>query len=296
MATLRDIQRRIRSVEKTQQITSAMRMVAAAKLRRAQDAIIAARPYSDRMYGLLQEIGRREPDDEHALLQRHEESRTLEIVVITSDRGLCGAFNANVIKHAEALIAERRPSFQNVVVTPVGRKAVEYFRKRLPKSVERSWSDLGTINVNLAVEIAEYLMGRFVGGDVDEVVLVLSRFESALVQRPVERVLLPLALVDATEETGREAPDGEDDLPFKVEPDAGQVLAALLPRAIEFSVYRALLESQAGEHAARMASMESATRNTEELIRSLTLQFNRARQAAITKELVEIVTGAQALE
>ncbi len=294
MATLRDIQRRIRSVEKTQQITSAMRMVAAAKLRRAQDAIIAARPYSDRMYALLQEVGRREPDDEHALLQQHEEVRTLEVVVITSDRGLCGAFNANVIKHAETLLAERSPSFQKVVVTPVGRKAVEYFRKRRAKSVERSWSDLGTIEVKHAVEIAEYLMGRFVSGEVDEVVVVLSRFESALVQRPVERVLLPLALVDATEEV-ESAGDG-DDMPYEVEPGASKVLDALLPRAIEFSVYRALLESQAGEHAARMASMESATRNTEELIRSLTLQFNRARQAAITKELVEIVTGAQALE
>ncbi len=291
MPTLRDIQRRIRSVEKTQQITSAMRMVAAAKLRRAQDAIIAARPYSDRMYAMLHEIGRREPDDEHPLLERREDPRTLEVVVITSDRGLCGAFNANLIKHAESVIQRHASTFPELVVTPVGRKAVEYFRKHHPRAVDRAWSDLGTIDVKVAIEIADYVADRFVKGEADQVLLVFNRFESALVQRPLEIPLLPLDRVEATGEVEEDAP-----MPFEVEPDARQVLAALLPRAIEFSVYRALLENQAGEHAARMTAMESATRNTEELIRTLTLQFNRARQAAITKELVEIVTGAQALE
>jgi F-type H+-transporting ATPase subunit gamma len=291
VATLRDIQRRIRSVEKTQQITSAMRMVAAAKLRRAQDAIIAARPYSDRMYAMLQEIGRREPDDAHPLLERREDARTLEVVVITSDRGLCGAFNANLIKHAESVIRREAPGFQNLVVTPVGRKAVEYFRKHRAGSLGRAWSDLGTIDVKDAIEMAADVMDRFVAGKTDQVLVVFSRFESALVQRPVEIPLLPLALMEGAGETV----DG-DTMPYEVEPSAREVLGALLPRAIEFSVYRALLENQAGEHAARMTSMESATRNTEELIRTLTLQFNRARQAAITKELVEIVTGAQALE
>jgi len=291
VATLRDIQRRIRSVAKTQQITSAMRMVAAAKLRRAQDAIIAARPYSNRMYAMLQEIGRREPGDEHPLLELREDPSTLEVVVVTSDRGLCGAFNANLIKHAESVIRRDGPRFQNVVVTPVARKAVEHFRKHRPGLVGRAWSNLGTIDVKDAIEIAEHAMSRFVAGETDEVRVVFSQFQSALVQRPVDIPLLPLALAERNGETA----DG-DNMPYEVEPSAREVLGALLPRAIEFSIYRALLENQAGEHAARMTSMESATRNTEELIRTLTLQFNRARQAAITKELVEIVTGAQALE
>ena len=298
MPSLRDIQRRIRSVEKTQQITSAMRMVAAAKLRRAQDAIIAARPDSQRIYETMQEIGRREPADEHPLLERREEIRTLEVVVVTSDRGLCGAFNSNALKHAEATIAARAGSYQKLVVTPVGRKAVEFYRKRRPASVERAWTDLASIDVKLAMEISEHLVARFLEGESDEVVFVFNQFESALVQRPSDAQLLPLAPLTAN---GAGAPAGaaagsDADMPYKVAPSAAAVLDALLPRAIEFSVYRALLENQAGEHAARMTSMESATRNTEDLIGSLTLQFNRARQAAITKELVEIVTGAQALE
>ncbi len=290
MPSLRDIQRRIRSVEKTQQITSAMRMVAAAKLRRAQDAIIAARPYSDRMYATMQEIGRREPVDEHPLLQRRD-TGTLEVVVVTSDRGLCGAFNANAIKHAESYIAGRAGSHRELVVTPVGRKAAEYFRKHRPRSVGRVWTDIGDVDVNLAMEISEHLQKRFIEGESDEVVFVANRFVSALVQTPIDAPLLPLAPVPHQGETAN-----GDEMPYKVEPNVGKVLHALLPRAIEFSIYRVLLENQAGEHAARMTSMESATRNTEELISSLTLQFNRARQAAITKELVEIVTGAQALE
>ena len=290
MPSLRDIQRRIRSVEKTQQITSAMRMVAAAKLRRAQNAIIAARPYSDRIYATMQEIGRREPPDEHPLLVRRD-VQTLEVVVVTSDRGLCGAFNSNAIKHAEATIRARGGSYENLVVTPIGRKAAEYFRKHRPSSVGRAWTDIGNVDVKLAIKISDHLQQRFIEGECDEVVFVANRFVSALVQDPVDRQLLPLA---PTEGAG-EAENG-DAMPYKVEPDTAKVLAALLPRAIEFSVYRVLLENQAGEHAARMTSMESATRNTEELISSLTLQFNRARQAAITKELVEIVTGAQALE
>lgn len=291
MPSLRDIQRRIRSVEKTQQITSAMRMVAAAKLRRAQDAIIAARPYADRMLATLTEIGRREGGNDHPLLEGREELRTLEVVVITSDRGLCGAFNAGVIKHAESVIESRASEHQNLVVTPIGRKAVEYFRKHRPRSVQRTWSDLGSIDVKLAMEIGEHLATRFVEGESDEVVFVFNEFVSALTQRPRDVRLLPLAMAS----TDEEAP-GDDRIPYDVEPSANKVLDALLPRALEFSIYRALLENQAGEHAARMTAMESATRNTEELIRTLTLQFNRARQAAITKELVEIVTGAQALE
>jgi F-type H+-transporting ATPase subunit gamma len=289
VATLRDIRRRITSVEKTQQITSAMRMVAAAKLRRAQDAIIAARPYSERMYATLQEIGRRALEAEHPLLEQREQRRALEVVIVTSDRGLCGAFNANAMKRAEAILAERAPEFESVSIALVGRKAADYFRRRRASQISHTWTDLGTVEYRHAAEIAEHVSKRFIAGEVDEVVLVFNEFVSALSQVPRDVTALPLVPEQAEGEV-REA------IPFKIEPDAQTVYSVLIPNALEFSIYRALLENQAGEHAARMTAMESATRNTEELISSLTLQFNRARQAAITKELVEIVTGAQALE
>ncbi len=289
MATLRDIRRRITSVQKTQQITSAMRMVAAAKLRRAQDAIIAARPYAERMFATLEEIGRRALEAEHPLLEQREERRVLEMLIVTSDRGLCGAFNANAIKRAEAILAEREPQFESVSIALVGRKARDYFRRRRASQISRAWTDIGTVEYRLAAEIADHVSKRFIAGEVDEVVLVFNEFVSALSQVPRNVTALPLVPERAERE-------GEEAIPFKIEPDAETVYSVLIPNALEFNIYRALLESQAGEHAARMTAMESATRNTEELISSLTLQFNRARQAAITKELVEIVTGAQALE
>ena len=289
MATLRDIRRRITSVEKTQQITSAMRMVAAAKLRRAQDAIIAARPYAERMFATLEEIGRRALEAEHPLLEQREQRPALEVVIVTSDRGLCGAFNANAMKRAEALLAQREPEFESVSIALVGRKAVDYFRRRRASQISQTWRDLGTVEYRHAAEIAEHVSKRFIAGEVDEVVLVFNEFVSALNQVPRDVTALPLV----PEQVEGEA---EEAIPFKIEPDAQTVYSVLIPNALEFNIYRVLLESQAGEHAARMTAMESATRNTEELISSLTLQFNRARQAAITKELVEIVTGAQALE
>ena len=289
MATLRDIRRRITSVEKTQQITSAMRMVAAAKLRRAQDSIIAARPYAQRMYATLEEIGQRALEAEHPLLEQREERRALEVVIVTSDRGLCGAFNANAMKRAEAILEQRERDFESVSIALVGRKAVDYFRRRRASQISQTWTDLGTVEYRHAAEIAEHVSKRFIAGEVDEVVLVFNEFVSALSQVPRDVVALPLVPEQAEGEV-------EEAIPFKIEPDAQTVYSVLIPNALEFSIYRVLLESQAGEHAARMTAMESATRNTEELISSLTLQFNRARQAAITNELVEIVTGAQALE
>ena len=289
MATLRDIRRRISGAEQTLQNTSAMRMVAAAKLRRAQDSIIAARPYAERMYATLEEIGRRALEAEHPLLEQREQRRALEVVIVTSDRGLCGAFNANAMKRAEALLTQREPEFESVSIALVGRKAVDYFRRRRASQISQTWRDLGTVEYRHAAEIAEHVSKRFIAGEVDEVVLVFNEFVSALTQTPRDVTALPLV-------PERVEGEGEEAIPFKIEPDAQTVYSVLIPNALEFNIYRVLLESQAGEHAARMTAMESATRNTEELISSLTLQFNRARQAAITKELVEIVTGAQALE
>jgi F-type H+-transporting ATPase subunit gamma len=290
MPSTKEIRRRIRTVQKTKQITSAMRMVSAAKLRRAQDAILAARPYAKRMYAVLGEIGRRHKDAEHPLLKPHKQQRVHELIVVTSDRGLCGAFNANVLKRAQATARELAAKGVSVVITPVGKKADEFFRRRRLGEVQRVWSGLGTIGIRHAAEIAEHLAKRYESGEIDGVTLVYAEFVSALTQTPHADPLLPLAPAEDIAEAGSAA------LPFEIEPDANKLLQVLVPQALEFTLYRALLENQAGEHAARMAAMESATRNTEELIGSLTLQYNRARQAAITKELMEIVSGAEALK
>ena len=287
MATLRDIRRRIRSVKKTQQITSAMRMVAAAKLRRAQDAILAARPYAQRMYATLAEVGRRDQEATHPLIARRDSRQNLEVLVVTSDRGLCGAFNANTLKHAEATIRAQAESYANVTVAAVGRKAHDHFRRR--RGLVESWTDIGNVTYERAAKIGEAVGRRFLTGENDGVVIVYNRFVSAISQQPRDLPLLPFAGSPELVETG-EAP------PFEMEPDPKALLDALVPNALEFLVFTALLETQAGFYAAQMTAMESATRNTAELISALTLQFNRARQAAITKELVEIVSGAEALK
>jgi F-type H+-transporting ATPase subunit gamma len=290
MATLRDIRRRLRTVQKTQQITSAMRMVAAAKLRRAQDAILAARPYSQQLWATMYEIGRREKELDHPWLKPHEARERLEVVVITSDRGLCGAYNANILKAAEAAIRERSDDFREIAVSAAGRKGVEYFRRR--RTLEQAWSIGPSVTYELAVAIGEHVGRRYETGEVDEVVAVFSEFVSAITQRPQVVRLLPL-IPEFTRV--REYEEGAGTEPHHIEPSPEAVFQRLVPLALEFSIYRALLENQAGFFAAQMTAMESATRNTEDLIRSLSLQFNRARQAAITKELVEIVSGAEAL-
>jgi F-type H+-transporting ATPase subunit gamma len=291
MPSTKEIRRRIRTVHKTKQITSAMRMVSAAKLRRAQDAILAARPYAKKMYAVLGEIGRRHTDAQHPLLKPHERNQVHELIVVTSDRGLCGAFNANVLKRAQAMARELAARGLSVIVTPVGKKADEFFRRRRLGAIQRVWSGLGTIGIRHASELAEHLAKRYESGEIDGATLVYSEFVSALTQTPQADPLLPLAPAEEIAGAGR-----ADALPFEIEPDANKLLEVLVPQALEFTLDRALLENQAGEHAARMAAMESATRNTEELIGSLTLQYNRARQAAITKELMEIVSGAEALK
>ncbi len=286
MASLQDIRRRITSVEKTQKITRAMRMVAAAKLRRAQAAIQAARPYADRMRSTLEEVAASlgESGAEHPLLITREELRRVEIVLVTSDRGLCGAFNANVARHLQAIRAERG-SVTELSYTLVGRKALEFARRRqLP--ISDSYVGIGNVAYAHAAQIAQPLMRRYAEGEVDEVVLVYNEFVSALTQIPRDVRLLPFA---------PEATADEERTPYEIEPDAEKLLGVLVPKAVEIEVYRALLENQAGEHGARMTAMESATRNTEDMIGSLTLTYNRVRQAAITKELVEIVSGAEAL-
>ena len=282
MAVLRDIRKRITAVTKTQKITRAMKLVAAARFARAQAAIKAARPYAEKLRGVLGSVAAGVEPDAHPLLAPRQEVRKLDLVVFTSDRGLCGAYNSNVNKHAEALVRERRGDVDELRVIPVGRKVGEYFRRRSQAELLPGWSRLGTVQPEQASEIAAVLIERYQSGESDEIVLVYSEFQSALSQRPRHETLLPLALEGA-----------EEPRSYEVEPDAARLLALLVPRAVEFAIYRAQLENQAGELGARMTAMENATNNTEDLIRTLTIDFNKARQASITAELVEIVSGAE---
>ena len=286
MPSLKDIRRRIGTVKKTQQITRAMRMVAAAKLRRAQEAIEAARPYAARMRDMLVEVAVSQ-GAEHPLLTARETVKKIDVFVITSDRGLCGAFNANVLKRAMVEIAEREPTVERVTIHAVGRKTVEFFARRRPGQVANRFTGIAKVDYGHAVDLANVASARFLSGEADEVWLVHSEFVSTLTQHPRVVRLLPFV-----PEAGAVPADQP---PFTIEPSPQALLAILAPKALEVAFLRALLENQAGEHAARMTAMESATRNTEDMIASLTLKYNRARQAAITKELVEIVSGAEAL-
>lgn len=286
MPSLKDIRRRIGSVKKTQQITRAMRMVAAAKLRRAQEAIESARPYANRMRETLVEVAASQ-GSEHPLLAIRESVKNVDVIVITSDRGLCGAFNSNVLKRAELEIATRGRDATQLSISGIGRKSSEFFGRRRPKQLETRVTGIARVDYGHAQQIAQAASERFLSGEADEVWLVHSEFVSTITQRPRVVKLLPLA-----PEPNQAASDKP---PFTIEPNAETLLALLVPKALEVEIFRALLDNQAGEHAARMTAMESATRNSEDMISRLTLQYNRARQAAITKELVEIVSGAEAL-
>ncbi len=294
MANLRDIKRRITSVKSTQKITSAMKMVAAVKLRRARQAIENARPYAVRMRSTLEEVSKDRLEETHPLLVVHEERKVLELIVVTSDRGLAGAFNSSVLKRVEAVLKDREDEFEKVGLTLLGKKANDYYSRRRADQITFHSPVGGDVSYDQAAAVAREVARRYVEGELDEVILVFSEFISTMTQTPTATQLLPFQPLEQPPETAGDS-DGEA-LPFEIEPDPETLLAALVPKAIEVEVFRAMLENQAGEHAARMTAMEAATKNTEELIESLTLQYNRARQAAITSELVEIVTGAQALE
>ena len=243
MPNLKDIQRRISSVKKTQQITRAMRMVAGAKLRRAQNTIEAARPYAQRMRATLDEVARSQKDAEHPLLAVREEIRNVEFVVVTSDRGLCGAFNANVLKLVEPLIRERLAAGAGVTVTTAGRKGRDYFKRHRPNELGGNYPQEGWVQYSQAVEIATRVSERYEGGEVDEVVLVYSEFVTTMTQRPRQVRLLPFA-------TGAEE-GGEEALPFEIEPSPEGLLKILVPRAVEVEIYRALRQAS-GESGGRI--------------------------------------------
>ena len=288
MATLKAIRKRISSIRNTQQITKAMKMVSAAKLRRAQEAAVQARPYAEKMTELLKNVSARVSSESHVLLQPREEKK-IQLVLFTSDRGLCGGYNANLIRAAEAFL-RRNAGEKEVEITLVGRKGADHYRRRRAKIVDRYIGILATPADELAAEIAQKLIARFIAGETDAVYILYSHFRSALSQVPTLEKLLPVALADAGESETQQQTE------YLYEPGVQELLASLLPRLTDVALQRALLEATASEHGARMTAMDSATTNASKMMGSLTLQMNRARQASITRELMEIVGTAEALK
>jgi F-type H+-transporting ATPase subunit gamma len=290
MATLRDIRRRIRSVESTQKITKAMKLVAAAKLRRAQDRIVAARPYAARMHELLASLVGRAGEESHPLLERREGKRR-RLVIITADKGLAGAFNSNILRAAGAFLREARDADVTLVV--VGKKARDFYRRRPWEIKYEMLGFFDRLAYSHAQELSAQLMNAYLGGEVDEVSLLYNEFRSVAVQRVKIERLLPIEAGEGAAAAG--AAEGAAAGDYIYEPSPEAILAALLPRHVTTQVYRALMESAAGEQGARMTAMESATKNAKEMIGVLTIQYNKARQERITKELLDIVGGAEAL-
>jgi F-type H+-transporting ATPase subunit gamma len=248
------------------------------------------------MRATLEAVAAGETDAENPLLIAREEVRRLGVVIVTSDRGLAGAFNSQVNKAANALLAERDSDVQELSLYILGKKAGDFFKKRRAGQITLQQEVGVNITYGQAVGIARQLASAYEKGELDEVMIVFNEFVTTMTQRAVVQQLLPLVPLSQDAETESGDEEVEEPAPYTIEPDAQRLLSTLAPKALEVSIFQALLENQAGEHAARMTAMDNATRNSEELIDSLTLQFNRARQAAITRELVEIVTGAQALE
>lgn len=287
MPSLIDLRRRIRSVKNTQQITKAMKVVSAAKLRRAQDRVLAARPYAQIIRRMLlnvaQAVAEQNAGDAVDLLARRDEKRIL-LLVITADRGLAGAFNSNVIRMAQKFIAEHRDA--EVRLELVGRKGRDFFKRRRANiSGEYSTLFQKAPRYEDALEIARKVTEMFRKAEIDSVYLVVNNFKSLMASQLVSTRLLPLAL-----------PEKQEQIDYIYEQRPEQLLSALLPRYIESQVYRAMLESDAAQHAARMTAMEAASSNASDVISSLTLNMNRVRQASITREIIEIVSGAAALD
>ena len=289
MATLRDIRRRIRSVKSTAQITKTMEMVSAAKLRRAQTAVESARPYATDLSAVLANLAEASDDVGHPAFVRRE-VKNRAIVLVTSDRGLAGAFNANLIRATEERMRERPQPTRLILL---GKKAFDYFRRR-STPVLSSKTDLGGIaNWKFAEETSRGILERYDAGELDEVDLIYTRFRSALSRDVVVEPYLPLgpeALSGAAPKPGKARKD------YIYEPDPGAILARIVPYFLAMKLYMASAESAAAEHGARMIAMGSATKNANEMIQDLTLHMNRTRQATITREIVEIVGGAEALK
>ncbi|MEW6571070.1 MAG: ATP synthase F1 subunit gamma [Nitrospirota bacterium] len=292
MPTLRDLRKRIKAIQSTKKITSAMKMVAAAKLRKVQDRMLNFRPYAIDMQTVLSDLARVAERELHPLLIVRPR-KTVEVLVITSDKGLCGAFNTNILRGATRYIDSIKKEGAELSLSVVGRKARDYFRRRnIP--MRKIWVGIsGRITYANAQEIASDMAENYTKEAIDEIVLIYNEFKTLLAQKLSTVRLLPIKELEAEEAGAERAPLTSD---FLYEPSARILFERLLPKYIEIQVYRALLESSAAEEAARMNAMENASKNCEELITKVTLIANKVRQASITKELMDIVGGVEALK
>jgi F-type H+-transporting ATPase subunit gamma len=288
MPNLKDIKRRIASVKNTQKITRAMKLVSAAKLRRAHDAITAARPYAVKIGEVVSVLSSAVNADSHVLLRSSDTIEKALVLVVTSDRGLCGPFNSGLLRQVEAFLRERSDELGEIHVEVIGRKGAAYFARR-DHRVANSHPELllKGVDYSSARRIVEDITERFIEGKFDRVYVAYNEFKSAIQTHQRIEQVLPVAPI--------ELEDTDDLTDFLFEPDQDMLLSALLPRYVETQIFRAMLDSVASEHGNRMTAMDSATNNASDMIGSLSLQYNRARQAAITRELVEITSGAQAI-
>jgi len=284
MPSLLDIRRRIRSVKNTQQLTKAMKTVSAAKLRRAQERVFSARPYAEQLKRVLGNLTSRLEDIAHPLLEVRPEERIL-FVIVTADRGLCGAFNSNILRSASGFLREHVS--QSVTLATAGRKGRDFFRRRGISIRAEFVNIFSRLDYGNARDIADMVVQAYSNAEVDAVYIIYNEFKSAIQQRVVIEKILPLSRAELKET--------EPQLDYIFEEPPQEIFNRLLPRYVEVQVYRALLESAAAEHGARMASMDTASRNAGEMIDMLTLNMNRIRQAAITREIIEVVSGAGAL-
>ena len=291
MAALKDIQNKIAAVKKTRQITRAMNMVAAAKLRGVQDRTTKFRPYADKFAEVLASLSAGVDPESHPLLANPEEVKTIGLIQLAADRGLCGSFNVNLITTGQKFMQEQENNGKQVVLHTVGKRARDFFRARNREMATEMPGAMNVVDFDLAVSVARLGLNSFLAGEVEEVYIAYSRFESMVSQVPTVERLLPIA---------PEAVEGEEEagpaVEYLCEPSSGEILVDLLPRFLNVRVYSALLETATSEHAARMTAMDNATNACKDIIENLTLAYNKARQAAVTNELMDIVGGAEALK
>jgi len=292
MASTRDFKQRIRSVKNTQQITRAMKLVAASKVRRCQERIENARPYSDKISELVNSLSLHVDQDAHPLLKSDTDDQKVLLIVITSDRGLCGGYNTNLLREGMQFLQEREAENKETLITVIGNKGREFFSRRNYTFKDEFPDVYGQINFSLAETVSDLLVQSFLDNEIGEVHLLTTEFKSVISQQPTITRLLPLSspVPEGIDEEGE--PVVSD---YIFEPSLEEVLIDILPKHINAQVYRALLDAEASEFGSRMIAMDNASRNAEEMIGTLTLQMNRVRQASITTELLEVVSGADAL-
>ncbi|HDQ41057.1 MAG TPA: F0F1 ATP synthase subunit gamma [Desulfonatronum sp.] len=291
MASLKDIQRKIGGVKKTKQITKAMNMVASAKLRKAQQRIERFRPYADKFYEVLTDLSSRTDASVHPLLEMREEIKKVVILVVTADRGLCGSFNVNLTNKARRLAEEKQAAGKSVEIVCVGKKGRDVMRKQPWPVISDYVNVMNTFDFTLGVELGTKLMNDYLNHEMDEVIIVFGEFKSVAKQEVTSLRVLPIAPETMEDEATSAAPSE-----YIYEPSVEGLLAELLPRFVNVQIYRGLLDTNASEHASRMRAMDNATKNCDDLATSLTLVYNKARQSAITTELMDIVGGAEALK